>query len=219
MSLPLFKGASHERISEIAEKSRFHFLKYAAGEPIVAAGEPCTHVKLVITGAVRATVSNADGRFKVHQTIQAPDVIAPDFLFGRHPIYPADVKALEATGILQIEKTDYINILGSDRVFLFNLLNTLSTNAQKAVDGVLALTNGALDERLAFWIISLTQPGSRDIVLQCRQRDLYSLLGVQRSSFVATLERMSQAGLITYSNTEIRILSRQGLLDMLNSPE
>lgn len=28
MGLPLFKGVSHDKISEIVEKAKFHFLKY-----------------------------------------------------------------------------------------------------------------------------------------------------------------------------------------------
>ena len=219
MSLPLMKGVSHERISQIAEMAKLHFLKYTEGERIVTAGEPCTHIKFIITGSVRATITNRDGRFRVSQTITAPDVLSPDFLFGRHTIYPADVVSRETTGILQIAKTDYITILNTDSVFLFNFLNLLSTNAQKAVDGMLAVTEGSLTERIAFWIISLTQPGSTDIVLSCRQRDLYSLFGVQRSSFTATMESMKADGLIDFNSHEIIIKSRKRLLSVLNSPE
>ncbi len=219
MSLPLLRGASHDKISEIAEKAKFHFLKYLPGEQIIRAGEPCTHIKFVISGAVRAVVANTDGRFRVAMTLSAPEVIAPDFLFGRHTIYPADVTATEAASILQISKNDYLRILNTDQVFLFNFLNGLSTNAQKAVDGVLALTNGSLEERIAFWVISLTQPRSTDIVLQCRQRDLYALFGVQRVTFTAAMESMRERGLIRYTPTEIQFLDRRALLALLNAPE
>lgn len=90
-------------------------------------------------------------------------------------------------------------------------------NAQKAVDGILALTTGSLEERIAFWIISLTQRGGTDITLTCKQRDLYSLFGVQRTSFIATLEGMKNRGIIDYDSNEIRIMSRDSLLDILNT--
>ena len=73
-----------------------------------------------------------------------------------------------------------MHILNNDEVFLFNFLNVLSMNAQKAVDGILAITSGNLEERIAFWIVALTQRGGTDITLACKQRDLYSLFGVQR---------------------------------------
>lgn len=217
MALPLFHGVSYNKISEVVGNTKFHFLKYLDGEPIIEAGQPCTHIKFIISGSARVSIVNSDGRFRVSQTLSHPDVIAPEFLFGRATVYPCSVTAIDAVGILQIAKADYVRILNSDPIFLFNFLNTLSVNAQKAVDGVLALTNGSLEERIAFWIIALTQRGGRDIVLSCRQRDLYSLFGVQRSSFLATLEGMKARGLIDFNQNEIQICSRDALRALLTN--
>ena len=38
MDLPLFQGVSREKLSELIEKTPFHFLKYADGEQIIASG-------------------------------------------------------------------------------------------------------------------------------------------------------------------------------------
>lgn len=215
MQLPLFKGVSFNRISEIIERTKFHFLKYLPGQTIVQASEPCTHIKFIISGNARVSVVNSNSRFKVSQTLSAPAVIAPEFLFGRATNYPCTAVAIDSVGIMQIAKTDYVKILNSDPVFLFNFLNTLSMNAQKAIDGVLALTTGSLEERIAFWIIALTQRDGTDIVLSCRQRDLYTLFGVQRSSFINTLESLKERDLIDFTPNEIKITSRQDMVDLL----
>ncbi len=215
MELPLFRGVSHQRLSKTVGESKFHFLKFPAGETIIRSGEACTHLTFVISGSVRTTIVNANGRFAVSQTLKAPAVIAPDFLFGRFTTYPCTVEALETTGILQIDKQDYLNILYSDPVFMFNYLNTLSANAQKAMQGVLSLTTGEIDERIAFWIAALSQPGGTDIVLTCRTRDLCSLFGVQRATFEAGLDSMKERGLIEYTNKELRVLDRSALLALL----
>lgn len=217
MALPLFHGVSYSKLSEVVGSTKFHFLKYLDGEKIVDVGQPCTHIKFVISGSARVTVVNSDGRFGVSQTLSAPDVIAPDFLFGRTTIYPLTAVAKGPTGIMQIAKTDYVKLLASDPVFLFNYLNVLSVNAQKAVNGVLALTTGSLEERIAFWIIALSQSSGTDIVLTCKQRDLYSLFGVQRSSFIATLEGMKSRGLIDYTSNEIRIVDRAEMVKLLTN--
>ncbi len=217
MGLPLFKGVSRYKISEVVGMTKFHFLKYLEGETVVTAGDPCTHIIFIISGKLRVTIANSNNRFKVSQTLEAPNVLAPEFLFGRAPFYPCTAVALEPVSILQISKTDYTKILNSDEIFLFNFLNILSRNAQKAVDGILAITTGSLEERIAFWIISLTQPGGTDIALTCRQRDLYSLFGVQRTSFISTLDSLKERGIIEYDANEIRINSRQSLLEILNT--
>ena len=213
--LPLFHGATTERISDIVGKAKFHFLKYLAGERIITAGEQCTHIKLIISGDARVTITNDSQRFKVSQTLSAPSVIAPEFLFGRATNYPCTVDAITDTGILQISKNDYMTILNRDHVFLYNFLNSLSMNAQKSVDGILALSSGELEERIAFWIIALTQTNGTNIKVTCRQRDLYSLFGVQRTSFIATLESMKQRGIIDYNSTEIIVLSRPDLAKLI----
>ncbi len=80
---------------------------------------------------------------------------------------------------------------------------------------MLSLTSGSLEERIAFWIIALTQRDALDVVLTCKQRDLYTLFGVQRSSFINTLESMKARGLIDYTSTEIRVVSRNELRSLL----
>lgn len=220
MGLPLFNGVSYNRISEIVGGTRLAFLKFLPGEKIVMAGDPYTRLMFVIGGKVRLSIRNSSDRFIVSQTLEAPSVISPDFLFGRNTLFPASVTAIDTVSIMEIEKNDFISIIRSDEVCLFNYLNFISTNAQKAIDGVVALTSGSLEERIAFWIIALTQRDAKDIVLACRQRDLYSLFGVQRSSFINTLDSMKERGLIDYGPTEIRVISRNDLRSiLLKSPD
>jgi len=92
---------------------------------MLSAGEPCTHIKFVISGHVRLTICNESDRVKVSQTLSSPAVISPDFLFGRNTLYPASATAIDTVSIMQIEKKDFIPLLQSDDVFLFNYLNIL----------------------------------------------------------------------------------------------
>lgn len=213
--LPLFKGVSEEKISDIIEKTRFHFLKYEDGATIIEAGELCTHIRSVVSGKVKITVSNSDGRFRVTETVDAPDVIAPDFFFGKTTTYPGTVVASGPVGILQIEKADYLKIINSDPVFLFNYLNLLSMDAQLATQGVLALTSGDLEKRIAYWIVALTDRAGKDIIMECRQRDMYTVFGVQRQSLIAALTNMKERGLIDFSPNRIEVTDRRRLLELL----
>ena len=215
MTLPLFKGISYARLSEIVGNTRLAFLKYLPGEPMLTAGDQCTHIKFIISGKIRMTIRNENDRVRVSQTLTAPAVISPDFLFGRHTQYPASATAIDTVSVMQIDKKDLVLLLQSDEIFLFNYLNILSTNAQKAVDGVLAITSGSLEERIAFWIIALTQMDSDEIVLTAKQRDLYSLFGVQRTSFIAALDSMHDLGILDYTPNEIRVHSRRALRSIL----
>ena len=96
-----------------------------------------------------------------------------------------------------------------------HLLNILSRKSQKALESFTALSSNDLKERLAFWVLSLTQQKSTDIRIICKQKDLYSFFGVQRSVFLSTLDELKENGIIDYDSKEILILDRARLKDLL----
>lgn len=216
MELPLFHGVSYQKISEILGKYRFHFMKFKDNQPIITTGDPCTHLMMIISGAVRSSVTGNDGKVKVSQTLEAPEIINPDFFFGRRTTSPSTVFAKGVCGIMQIEKRDYIEIINSDKVFLFNFLNILSMHAQLSTEGVLALTSGDLRKRIAYWIVALTQTGGKEIEMECRQRDLYAVFGVQRQSLLVALESMRADGLLEFTPNSIEVSDRRKLVELLD---
>ena len=207
MDLPLFQGVSRDKLSELIEKTPFHFLKFGDGEEIVAVGGACTHVKFIISGEVRMEIPCRNLRVRVGETLAAPNVFGHDYLFGRRTEYPYDVYSRGDCGILQISKPDFINILQSDNIFLFNILNMLSRNSQNNVEG------------FAFFVVSLTQHNAKDIRLTYKQKDLCALLGIQRSSFINAMDKMKEMGVINYTLSEIEVLDRRILLDLVHSTE
>ena len=197
--------------------NKFHFLKYLPGELIIQAGQECTDVAFILSGSVSIHIENPDKRFSVTQKLGALDVISPEFLFGKVTKFPGTVTAVETTGILLISKREYLNIMTSDTVFLFNYLNLISMTAQKSLEGILAVSTGDIPERIAFWISALTQPRSYDIHLECKQRDLVALFGVPRTSLRAALEKMRDDGLLDFSLYGIDIKNRRELLNLLHN--
>ena len=215
MELPLFRGITQARLAEVVGHAKLHFLKYPKGETIVRAGDTCSHMTFVISGLIRSTATNRNGRFAIGQTLAAPAMIAPDFLFGPRTVCPSTIVAIDSTSILKISKKDFIKILNADEIFLFNYLNTLSANAQRARAGILSLTDGSLEERLAFWITALTQPAATDIRLSCKARDLCTIFGVQRSNFDNVALALQDKGILTYTPREIIINDRRALTAIL----
>lgn len=96
--LPLFAGVSQQKLSEIVGHNKFHFLKYAPGDMIVEQGAECTHIRSVIAGSVRMSIESHDNKFKASQTLNAPDLIAPDFFSDAPPATPARLRPLTMSG-------------------------------------------------------------------------------------------------------------------------
>ena len=93
LQLPIFQGVSRNKISELIEKMKFHFLKYPDGEKIVTSGEECNHLKFLISGEIRSELITQNEKMRITELIQAPNVIAPDHLFGRDTYFPANLYA------------------------------------------------------------------------------------------------------------------------------
>lgn len=218
MRLPLFQGISHERISTLIEKYPFHFLKFADGDTIIHQGQECTHMRFLVSGQVQVTTPSSALRVSLKQVLSAPNVIGPDYLFGRYTQYPYDVTALGTCGILQLSKAHYVEILQSDKVFLFNILNYLSRNSQRHTFALLHQSRGLIGERFAKLILSLTTAKSEHVVLTFKQKDLCTLLGARRTSLINALAELEQQQIIKTGLTSIQVLDRKALVKLVENP-
>ena len=215
MQLPLFQGLSTEKITELVEKLPFHFLKYRSNEQIVAAGDACTHIRFIVSGKVKVVMNCSRLKVSLEQTLSTPNVLAPDYLFGRETVYPYTAFAEGPCGILQLLKGDYIKMINADKVFLFNILNYLSSGSQRSTAMALAGKDGSVDERLAMLMSVLTVNGATDVVLKYKQKDLCSLLGTQRTTLVAMLDRLADQEILEYGSSEMKFLDLAALNALL----
>lgn len=215
MQLPLFQGVSPERLTELVEKFPFHFLKFQPGESIITQSERCTHARFVVSGSVRVITPCRNLQVVLEQTLNAPHVLGPDSLFGMDTTYPFSAQALDTCGILQITKSDYVSMLQTDKVFLFNILNYLSRNSQRFTSSLLGTKYCSVEERLSLLVAGLTTQASTDVTLTFKQKDICALLGANRTSFLSSLERMSQQNIIDFTANIITVKDLRKLLNIL----
>ena len=216
MQLPLFQGVSSDRITALVEKLPFHFLKFRNGEQIFAAGDQCTHVRFIVSGQVRLETQFDNLRVSLLQTLTTPHVLAAEYLFGRETSYPYTAVADGPCGILQLRKSDYVTMLGSDKVFLFNILNYLSSGSQRNSSSLVAIKENSVMDRLAMLMDTLVITGATDVVLRFKQKDLCYLLGTQRTTLISSLDRLVDEEVIDYDSNELRILDHLKLAEYIN---
>ena len=216
MQLPLFQGVSAEKITELVEKLPFHFLKFRNGEQIFAPGDPCTHMRFIVSGKVRLDMSFTNLRVTLSQTLETPHVLAADYLFGKETSYPFTAVASGPCGILQLRKSDYIKMLNSDKVFLFNILNYLSSGSQRNVSSLLMSRDGSVIERLAMLVDTLVVSGATDVMFRYKQKDICALLGTQRTTFISTLDKLCDMEIIDYDSNVMHVLDLRRMTDLLN---
>ena len=206
MELPLFHGISREKLASLLEKIPFHFLKFAQGETIITEGDEANHVRFVVSGAA-AVENNLAPDLTLSYSLQSPNVIAPEYLFGRFTAYPFHIKAQDTCGIMQITKADYISILNSDKIFLFNLLNYLSRNSQKA-DTFVRNTPLSTERLISNVILTQTTTLSTNITINFKMKALCHFLSARRPTVIAALNHLAEVGAIDHTANAITVLNR-----------
>lgn len=208
LELPLLKGLGGARLHEIIGHTKLHFLKFEPGAEVATPGEPCEQLRFLISGKVRVQTSAQNGDLTLEQTVTAPRVLAPEFLFGRSTAYPGRVVALETVGAMQIAKADYRRLLMSETTMMYNYLNYTCTRAQAASGGLLTLAEIQPHDRLTAWLRLMTAPGATDITLTSASRPLHSVLGMTAANWRYAIARLTESGhLLSASDKEISLKS------------
>lgn len=212
--LPLLKGASQTKLAEMVGRMKLHFFKASEGDVIIKPGQACTSLIFVLSGSVRLTMTGGDGTFEISQTLESPQLISPDCLFGYDTSYPCRVEAMTPASFMEINKEDFRRMLAMDTVFLFNYLNSVCTGAQRGRHGLMSIAGGTATERLAYWATTLTQPGATSIIIRSSDRELHNVLGISASGMRTAVDRLAPRVAMPDAHT-LQITGRDFLLQLL----
>ncbi len=214
LRLPIFLGLNSITLTSLLEKSAVQFLKFTNDELIVNKGDECTHLKFVVSGKIRIENEVVHGKVMICEEFDAPNIIAPDYLFGKDTSYPYAVTSVGETSIMQISKTTFINVMMSHEICLINMLNLTSNKSQNTMNNFSFMSASDMKEKLSRWILNLTSKQGQNINIKCRHKDLYTFFGMQRSVFINVLNELKESEIIDYDASSIKLLDRYALKDI-----
>lgn len=209
--LPPFKGLSHEAMAAVVGKFRCDFRKYDAGAMIVEAGTPCRSLLFILSGSVRVSILLPNG-LNVYHTLQAGCSIGTEYLFGRSTCHPASVTAIDSVGTLEISKADYMKILASEQVCLFNFLNFLALKAQSGLENIIDCKGHSPADFIKEVVKVTTDRRSSDITVSAVSGNIPSVIHYSDTDFINSLMLLRDAGIVEFDLRTIKILSRDKLI-------
>lgn len=205
LQLPLFQGSTIEQLTQLISSTGMDFQKYAEGDVILSRGEDCGYIRLLISGSVRLSSPYYEETLTVHETLSAPHIILPNFMYGWQTVSPATVVAAEESGILQFSKPVFEKILSTYPIFLINYLNIISLRSQMNYLSTQKKVM-TLEERLFDWIELLTQRGSTNVVIETPRANLADAMGVPRLAIYSLLEELHRNSKIKLTRGRFDIL-------------
>lgn len=193
----LFKGVDRVSISDLFNDSPNKMTEYKKGEIIAFQGAPCRSIYILCEGKVTAKMAGSEGKELSIDHIDAPEVLAPAFVFSTENKFPVTVEAMDRATVCIINKDSYLEFMQKNPVALQNFLRIISDRCLFLSKKLNEFALQSLKDRV---INLLKRVGKIDSV-----QDAATMLGVARPSLSRIIGEMIEEGSLRKEGNVIRI--------------
>lgn len=196
--LSLFAEASDEALRELLVEAPSQMRHYRRGDLVAMQGATVRRLYILLEGAIRAQMTNSEGKRLTMDMITAPDLLASAFVYSSENKLPVSIEATEDSLIWYLDREYFLGFMGRHvsvmRVFLRMISDRSSFLSQK----INALNLQSLRERLVAYLRTHGTVG--------KQEELALLLGVARPSLARLLGELVDEGVLSKDTTGYRLV-------------
>lgn len=214
LQLPFFQGIDRDELEAMASKIRFDFQKYDEGAWIARENDRCATLTLVMTGSVEAEAISADHSYSLRELIDAPCAIEPERIFGLQQHLARGYWATTPCNVLRLQKDDVLRLCAQSLVFELNVLNTISTSAQRAGSAFWRTPPTTIPRKIATFVAHRSLRPAGPKTLSIRLTDLGSAIGESRLNVSRSLHVLEAQGLVALARQTIIIHRLEQLLSV-----
>ncbi|MDO4780708.1 MAG: Crp/Fnr family transcriptional regulator [Bacteroides sp.] len=193
----LFKDVGKESIENLLTDSPNRMTEYKKGEIIALQGSPCRSIYILCEGKVTAKMAGSEGKELSIDHIEAPEVLAPAFVFSSENKFPVTVEAEEKTTVCIINKDSYLRFMQQNPMALQNFLRIISDRCLFLSKKLNEFALQSLKDRV---INLLKRVGKIESV-----QDAATMLGVARPSLSRIIGEMIEEGSLVKEGHVIKI--------------
>ncbi|MBX3587898.1 MAG: helix-turn-helix domain-containing protein [Ramlibacter sp.] len=197
--------------------------KVRRGGALFRQGDAFSALYAIRTGFFKTCVSAEDGRNQVTGFQMAGEILGLDGIV--HDRHTCDAVALEDAEVC-VMPFEHMGELSRDIDALQHHVHRVMSREIVREHGVMLLLGSMrAEERLAAFLLNLAQRlhargfSSTELVLRMTREEIGSYLGLKLETVSRTFSRFVDDGLLEVRYRHIRILSGQGLKDIVNHPD
>ncbi|MCD7963907.1 MAG: Crp/Fnr family transcriptional regulator [Rikenellaceae bacterium] len=210
INCPLFKGLGADMIENILKDRQYSVDKYSDGDLIAVRDTAYSGLMIVLKGRVNGIAPGKNGKKMTIDTISAPQLIAPAFLFGGYNRLPIDVEAEEDVGILILHRGLLFELMQENTIIMSNFIDIISDRANMLTKKIYFLSLKNIRDKMSRYILENTTPENPVFVLG-DLNELSVYFNAPRNSITTVLTDMEKHGVISYSGNRIEVLKRERL--------
>jgi CRP/FNR family cyclic AMP-dependent transcriptional regulator len=217
---PLFKAMQPEEVDAILDFATERRLR--RGQVVFQKGDTGSSMMAVLSGRVRISAVNADGKEITLNVINPGEVLGEIALLDGQP-RSADASAIEDTVLLVVERRNFLPFLTNNQMLASRLLAVLCEKLRSTSLALEQIALFDLEARLARLILKLaadygrrSADGTR-IEMKLSQRDISNLVASSRESVNKQLAIWRDSGVLAIEDGRI-IVRRSEDLEALVEP-
>ena len=191
----LFRGMEDEQILTAVDCLGGQLRRYQKGAAVLRAGEPATHLGVVLTGQVQVSRARADGQRVVMGSMGPGGLFAESYACARAESLPVTVTAEAEAAVLLLDcrriSSPCSAACGCHARLIANLLAVLAEKNHH-------LSGRTIRERLLAYLEELSdRTGRRTVTVPFDRQALADYLCVDRSALSRTIGALQREGVLT----------------------
>ena len=182
-------------------------------EWIAQQGDVVDALYILLKGSVKTEMISDSGTVLNIETIDAPNLLAPAFLFAANNRFPFDVVVREDCEIILISKESIIKQLSCNEAFLQGFMTFNSNRVHLLSERSKLLSTRTIKGKIAQYILARTD--NMHFALDRKQTELAEYFGVTRPSLSRSLSEMIEEGIISIKRKTGTILNPTKLKELI----
>lgn len=214
---PLFRGLTEDKIKEIIDgRGDYTVTDYNDGDYIARQDTAYSGLMIIIKGKVHGKMTYASGKTVNVDVLEAPQLIAPAFLFGGYNKLPIDVIADGPTTIMTLHRGYIFELMQANVLILSNFIDIISNRANVWSKKIFFLSFSSLKEKVVTYLLGHTSEQVPVMVVP-DITEIAEYFDATRSSVITVLKELDKKHVIRFSDGEnsVEVLNRRGLEDIL----
>lgn len=211
---PLFRGMDAGQIEAILSPDSVSITKFSEGEIVAKRDTAYSGLMIILRGSAVGTFTYPSGQTINIEAIEAPELIAPAYLFGGYNRLPVDVVAHSELEILTLHRGYLFELMQDNTLILSNFIDIISNRADMWQKKIYALSFRTLKQKLASYLLDHSAPAGTTVPLP-DTREIAEYFGATRSALLTVVEGLEKRHIIRAEGESIAILNRRALEELL----
>ncbi len=206
-TFPLFQGLPDDRLAAIARCAMMR--RIPRGQTVVRAGDRTDFVYFVLTGSLKVTVSDEDGREVILSILGQGELFGEMGMFGEQP-RSATALAVVSVDLVQIAKHDFRRIMEENFDIAWRIMCNLAQRLRNADRKIESLALMDVYGRVARLLLDMSEDVGGEVIVtrKISKQDIAKMIGASREMVSRVMKDLGVQGLIEETDRGVILRER-----------